>query len=121
MAKDHPTFSSPRYFVFLRPAMVFIEPKAFLDPLADALADGIAPVAGRPPIDGGALAQVLGDMRRHVDFAQFHEEVGGIEALSPPCCNDSSRLTWGWVKWPPGTWQQSRLRADGRGSSRTTK
>ena len=52
MVKDHPTLSSPRYFVFLGPAMVFHPAEAFLDPLADALGDGIAGVAGRPPIDG---------------------------------------------------------------------
>ena len=27
MVKDHPTLPMPRYFVFLRPAMVFIQPK----------------------------------------------------------------------------------------------
>ena len=51
-----------------------------LNALAHALADGIAGVTGRASIDGRAGARVLSDVRRHVDVAQFHDEVGGIEA-----------------------------------------
>src|SRR6476659_1520766 len=54
--------------------------KAFFDALANALADGIARMPGCPPIAGGSAAPVLCDMRRDVDVAQLHDEVGGIEA-----------------------------------------
>jgi hypothetical protein len=54
--------------------------EAFLDALADVLADGIAGVTGRTSIDGRVAARVLCVMRRHIVVAQFADEVGGIEA-----------------------------------------
>src|SRR4029077_9710491 len=67
----HPSDSADR----LHPA------KALLDALADALADPIARVMRCAAIDGGAAGRVLRNVRRHVDLAQFPDEVRRIEAL----------------------------------------
>jgi len=43
--------------------------EAFLDPLANALADRLAGMARGGPVDGGATAGVSRDVRGHVDLA----------------------------------------------------
>src|SRR3546814_7194112 len=53
-----------------------------LDPLADALAGGIAGMAGGAPVDRRAPTPgILRQMRAHVQLAQFHHEVAGVVAL----------------------------------------
>jgi hypothetical protein len=56
--------------------------ESFLDPLADASADMPGWRVVHPRWRNGGSC--LSDMRRPVDFAQLHDEVGGIEEpLSP--------------------------------------
>ena len=56
-----------------------------LDPLADALAGGLAGMTGGAPVDRRAtVVGVLRQVRAHVQLTQFHHEVAGvIERWSP--------------------------------------
>lgn len=52
------------------------------DPFADALADGIAGVAGGPTVDGrAAVAGVLGDIRGGAEAAHVRHEILGVVGL----------------------------------------
>src|ERR1700749_3148017 len=53
-----------------------------LDPLADALALGVARMARGAPVDRRASAAgVAGDVRAHIDRTQLLDKIGGIKAL----------------------------------------
>ena len=55
--------------------------KALFYAFSDALARCITWVAGGPPVDGRTTGRVPGNVWRHVDLAQFHDEVSRIEAF----------------------------------------
>src|SRR3954454_3502353 len=56
--------------------------EGLLDALADALAQGIAGVTGRAPIDGrGAVGRILGDMRGDIHLPQLRHMPGYVEGL----------------------------------------
>src|SRR3990172_10262030 len=66
----------------LHPADGLQPSEDLLHPFADTLADGIAGVPGRPPIDGtGAPVRVLRHVRRDVEPAHPRHEVRRVESL----------------------------------------
>jgi hypothetical protein len=61
-----------------------------LDALSDALTEFATRMTGCATIYCGSASCVLRDVRRHVDLAQFHDEVGRIETLIG-CQRDRAR------------------------------
>src|SRR5580658_837351 len=88
-------FFEPSVFCFSEARDGLHPAEAFLDAFADSLADGIARMTGCATVDGRTAAGVLRDVRRHVDLAQLHHKVRGVEALV------AAQGDW---LWPVGAW-----------------